>query len=272
MPKEINEREIRKALGNLFGSSNLILSNPYFQMGLRLRRMSPPTPSGSFTPYSQMIGEFLSVAQSAATVLGELDVKSPPRTMIGLRPLFTGLRTLEDFEFDWELMEKATCYKVRLFDPSGIELLKTTAIAPPLKWSVRHLLEPEKRYDWLVAGVDKEGTVVGTWRGTFWILSESMLNRLAAEEERLRKEGLDIPWAADLHAQFGLYDEALRDYLRLINAEDRKKREWGYIGAIYIWRIIFRELLARGRTRLAAMVDEELCRLQAQLRSVLGMA
>jgi len=269
MPKEINEREIRKALGNLFGSSNLILSNPYFQMGLRLRRMAPPTPSGSFTPYSQMIGEFLSVAQSAATVLGELDVKSPPRTMIGLRPLFTGLRTLEDFEFDWELMEKATCYKVRLFDPSGIELLKTTAIAPPLKWSVRHLLEPEKRYDWLVAGVDKEGTVVGTWRGTFWILSESMLNRLAAEEERLRKEGLDIPWAADLHAQFGLYDEALRGYLCLTETGDRTHKVWGYIGAIYVWRRISAELQALDRIPLADAVREEILRLCERLRTLL---
>lgn len=246
-------------------------ADPLIQLVVRLRRREPsPVPAGlGCTPTATMIGGVVQAALVASGTLGEVK-PSPPRSLVKIRPLLSGIRALSELTFDWEPMKSAKEYEVRLLDPRA-RVIRVLTSSPPLPYPEEFPrdLERGRRYDWLVVGVDKESKVIGTFKGTFWILAPEQLEELDAKVQRLRQEKLLHPWIEDLYQQYGLYDQALESYLKMIRVGKEDPKVWGYVGAINLWRTIHGELRSLKRYSLADSVQEETLRIQVALEAAI---
>jgi hypothetical protein len=206
-----------------------------------------------------------------AGLLGEAEDR-PPRVMVKLRPIYSGIRDVKGLIFDWEPVEGAERYVIRLEDPrTGKKWEAQPKQRPqPYPHEFPCPLEPANPYDWLIVAKNAKGAIIWAERGTFWLLPAEIVEEVDKKLRSLSEKGLMHPWTeGHVLEEQGLFEEALQRYLALTNSERPEEQAWGYIGAITLWRKIYAELVRLNRIALGNAVQEEMLCLEKRLRNLL---
>lgn len=184
-----------------------------------------------------------------------------PSEIVLVKPLFTGIRGLNQLAFRWEPIEGAAQYQVKLLDPVTEEITTVDTFLPYPPSFPRPI--PGRRYDWRIAGVDSEGRTIKVRVGSFWVLREPERKWLEARE----KSGLPIlQRVAYLHS-VGLYEEAIEQLLELAISKEPAKRIKGYKGLLVVWRTIYDRVVKLERYEVGDEVLREMGGLQEALNN-----
>lgn len=214
--------------------------------------------------FAEGAGAFLREVQSfreepiAVGVLGPK--RRVPSEIVLVKPLFTGIRDLDQLVFRWEPMEGAVQYRVKLLAPETEEITTRDAFLPyPSSFSGP---VPGRRCDWRVAGIDSEGRTAKVRVGSFWLLREQERKWLEARE----KPRLSILQRAAYLYSVGLYEEAIEQLLELASSKELPKRIEGYKGLLVVWRTIYDQVVKLKRYEVRDEVLREMGGLQEKLR------
>lgn len=235
-------------------------------------RLLPDAPTWlGCTSLEGLVRKTVGFALAASGLLGETEPSSP-QPLVRVRPIFSGIRDLSELTFDWNPMEGAVEYNVRLILPKSDDVYLRN-VTPPLAYPERFPrdLPRGQRIDWVVAGQDAQARICGAFRGTFWLVPPEELQELDLELAALQTAGPRHPWVGDLYQQHGLNELAISGYLELVAAPEPSLRALGYAGAIGLWQGIHGELRKLRRFRLADAVQAELFGLQKALETELEM-